>query len=168
MTTQGSVEWHAKLSAAHRGKSLGAEHRAALSAGHLGKLLSAETRAKLSTASRAAWANPEVRAKVTAAVRAAMARPEYAAKHSAAMNRPEVKARRAVALSVALLGNTNVRDAPVKGPCIYCGAPAQTHDHVIPRSRGGSDDPANLVLACVSCNASKGARTPEEWRASAQ
>jgi hypothetical protein len=36
-------------------------------------------------------------------------------------------------------------------------------DHVIPKSRGGSNKIDNLVLACGKCNASKNARTPEEW-----
>lgn len=40
-----------------------------------------------------------------------------------------------------------------------------TLDHVVPHSRGGSDDPASLVTACWSCNRDKGNRTPEEWRA---
>jgi 5-methylcytosine-specific restriction endonuclease McrA len=38
--------------------------------------------------------------------------------------------------------------------CVYCGAahgPMQI-DHVLPRAAGGSDDPANLVVACASCN----------------
>lgn len=49
--------------------------------------------------------------------------------------------------------------------CVYCGATGElTLDHVIPQSRGGSDTPENLVLACKSCNCSKGARTPNEWR----
>lgn len=49
--------------------------------------------------------------------------------------------------------------------CVYCGAtntPLQL-DHVFPRSRGGSDDPENLVACCRPCNASKGAKTPDEW-----
>lgn len=48
--------------------------------------------------------------------------------------------------------------------CRYCGrAPSRfTLDHVDPKSRGGSHDPANLVTACGSCNSRKGARTPEE------
>lgn len=51
--------------------------------------------------------------------------------------------------------------------CWYCGCVGVsfTLDHVMPRSRGGSSDPANLVPACRSCNSRKGARTPEEWLA---
>lgn len=51
----------------------------------------------------------------------------------------------------------------VLGECVYCGAPATTHDHVIPRTRGGSDSEENLVLACQPCNGSKADRTPTEW-----
>jgi hypothetical protein len=36
-------------------------------------------------------------------------------------------------------------------------------DHVFPKCRGGEDDDSNRVLACRSCNSSKGDRTPEEW-----
>ncbi len=31
-------------------------------------------------------------------------------------------------------------------------------DHLLARSRGGQNDPANLRILCVSCNASKGAK----------
>jgi hypothetical protein len=54
--------------------------------------------------------------------------------------------------------------------CRYCFSSladddASPHlDHVFPRSRGGWDDAANVVAACASCNTSKGARTPSEWR----
>lgn len=48
--------------------------------------------------------------------------------------------------------------------CVYCREREATClDHVIPRSRGGQDQPGNLVPACRPCNSSKGARTPEEW-----
>jgi hypothetical protein len=56
-----------------------------------------------------------------------------------------------------------VLGAPVLGECVYCDAPAQTWDHVIPRGRPGADDPDNLMPACWDCNRAKGARTPEEW-----
>ena len=38
-------------------------------------------------------------------------------------------------------------------------------DHVIPRSRGGTDDLENLVTACSACNLAKYDRTPSEWQA---
>lgn len=49
--------------------------------------------------------------------------------------------------------------------CVYCGVTEETIeiDHVIPVSRGGSDDESNLVAACKPCNRDKGAQTPEEW-----
>jgi 5-methylcytosine-specific restriction endonuclease McrA len=41
--------------------------------------------------------------------------------------------------------------------CQYCGATRKlTIDHVIPKSKGGSDDWDNLVVACSSCNIKKG------------
>lgn len=51
------------------------------------------------------------------------------------------------------------------GRCRYCDTRLETNyaiDHVIPKSRGGSNDLDNLVLTCKSCNSRKGARTPEE------
>lgn len=43
--------------------------------------------------------------------------------------------------------------------CRYCGASSpdvkMTVDHVVPTTLGGSDDPDNLVAACVDCNAGK-------------
>lgn len=38
-----------------------------------------------------------------------------------------------------------------------CTVAATCVDHVIPRARGGTDDPANLQASCTSCNARKGA-----------
>lgn len=39
--------------------------------------------------------------------------------------------------------------------CVYCGEPSEHVDHVIPRSRGGSDEIGNLVAACAVCNLTK-------------
>jgi hypothetical protein len=39
--------------------------------------------------------------------------------------------------------------------CAYCGSPANTVDHIIPRSKGGTDHLENLVAACSRCNYSK-------------
>ena len=40
--------------------------------------------------------------------------------------------------------------------------PPLTLDHIIPKSRGGSESWDNLITACVKCNNRKGSRTPEE------
>lgn len=43
--------------------------------------------------------------------------------------------------------------------CVYCGATPNTTvlhvDHVEPKSKGGTDDHANLVTACQPCNGGK-------------
>lgn len=54
--------------------------------------------------------------------------------------------------------------------CIYCNAPAQCLDHVVPLSKGGSDTPFNVVACCHTCNGEKGFKllgewTPPKWRA---
>ncbi|MBF9135217.1 HNH endonuclease [Plantactinospora sp. S1510] len=46
--------------------------------------------------------------------------------------------------------------------CAYCAGPADTVDHVLPRSRGGRNSWRNTVAACYSCNQAKGDRTPAE------
>lgn len=54
--------------------------------------------------------------------------------------------------------------AMLKEPCAYCDATDNiTVDHVVPLSRGGKHEIANLAPACVTCNCSKGAKTLEEW-----
>lgn len=49
--------------------------------------------------------------------------------------------------------------------CVYCGTGEGpfAHDHLFPHSHGGSDEANNLVLACQSCNSSKGDKTLTEW-----
>lgn len=51
------------------------------------------------------------------------------------------------------------------GRCVYCLAPSEVKDHVIPYARGGDDDLHNLAPACVACNEAKGDRTPLEFAA---
>lgn len=47
--------------------------------------------------------------------------------------------------------------------CIYCGGQPQHLDHIIPKSKGGSDDPKNLATSCARCNTSKGNKDVVEW-----
>jgi 5-methylcytosine-specific restriction endonuclease McrA len=54
--------------------------------------------------------------------------------------------------------------------CQYCGRygvelkprESLTRDHLVPLSRGGTNDWANVVTACSPCNTRKGNRMPEE------
>jgi 5-methylcytosine-specific restriction endonuclease McrA len=46
--------------------------------------------------------------------------------------------------------------------CQYCGAPAESLDHVQPKSKGGDHTWENVVAWCRSCNVRKGARTPDD------
>jgi 5-methylcytosine-specific restriction endonuclease McrA len=55
--------------------------------------------------------------------------------------------------------------------CWYCGASLNPFhgsggqiEHRTPRSKGGTDDPSNICVACVSCNMLKSHRTVEEFR----
>lgn len=53
-----------------------------------------------------------------------------------------------------------------RGKCYYCGTKVgDTYhvDHVIPLSRGGTNWPENLVIACPQCNQSKNDKLPHEW-----
>lgn len=49
------------------------------------------------------------------------------------------------------------------GPCVYCGAPATTVDHIRPLSRHGHEAPYNLVPACRRCNYGKRNRLLTGW-----
>lgn len=56
-----------------------------------------------------------------------------------------------------------------RGKCYYCAKKVgkKYHaDHVIPLVRGGSNGPENIVIACPTCNISKGSKLPSEWEGS--
>ena len=44
----------------------------------------------------------------------------------------------------------------VLDPCVYCGKPSETVEHVIPLSKGGKDSMLNRARACFLCNQSRG------------
>lgn len=66
------------------------------------------------------------------------------------------------ASSIALQNRIAQRDGGYC--CRYCGDTSfpLTLDHVLPKSRGGTNAESNLVLACAACNSEKGARLPHE------
>ena len=46
--------------------------------------------------------------------------------------------------------------------CQYCHGPAESIDHIVPRSRGGGHDWENVVAACRPCNVRKRDRYLED------
>lgn len=53
-----------------------------------------------------------------------------------------------------------------RGKCYYCGkkvGKVYHVDHVVPLSRGGSNGPENIVIACPTCNMRKASKLPHEW-----
>jgi RHS repeat-associated protein len=67
----------------------------------------------------------------------------------------------------------NAKDSDGLPRCEYCGrelteksgqSNSYEADHRVPYSRGGPSKGDNLAPACRTCNRSKGARTPQEWK----
>lgn len=53
-----------------------------------------------------------------------------------------------------------------KGKCYYCGKKTGDDyhiEHIVPLSRGGTNWPDNIVIACSACNLSKANKLPHEW-----
>lgn len=76
------------------------------------------------------------------------------------------RARKANAAGIFTKADVDLLYRSQKGKCWHCGKSIESGyhiDHLIPLSRGGSNWPNNLVLACPSCNLSKGAKMPHEW-----
>jgi hypothetical protein len=83
-----------------------------------------------------------------------------------ARNRAQLNARRARKLAAQIAGPVPAAvyaAVLASGPCVYCGAPATTADHVRPLARGGYEAADNLVPACLPCNSSKSDRLLIEW-----
>jgi len=56
------------------------------------------------------------------------------------------------------------REQELPKACVYCSSMTDlTTDHLIPQSRGGDDSADNVVLACKSCNTSRGEKGIFEW-----
>ena len=52
--------------------------------------------------------------------------------------------------------------------CAYCGDSVEngarlTLDHILPASKGGSNDDTNLITCCERCNKSRGNRSIGRW-----
>lgn len=50
-----------------------------------------------------------------------------------------------------------LRRTLVADPCVWCGGPGGTIEHVLPRAMGGLSEWTNIVGACRACNERRGA-----------
>lgn len=83
-----------------------------------------------------------------------------------AQRRRSGNARRARKQAAQVAGPVSMRvyrDVVESGDCVYCGAEADTVDHIQPLARGGHEAEYNLVPACDYCNSSKCASPLTDW-----
>jgi 5-methylcytosine-specific restriction endonuclease McrA len=78
------------------------------------------------------------------------------------------KARRREAPGIITAADIRGQYDAQRGTCFYCSlslADCLFHvDHHIPLSRGGTNEPDNIVLACPACNMAKGTKLPHEFQ----
>ncbi|TAL79461.1 MAG: HNH endonuclease [Bacteroidetes bacterium] len=56
------------------------------------------------------------------------------------------------------------REQQLPRECVFCRSSTNlTTDHLVPQNRGGDDSADNLVMACSSCNSSRGDKGIFEW-----
>jgi 5-methylcytosine-specific restriction endonuclease McrA len=63
-------------------------------------------------------------------------------------------------------GDIKAQYARQRGRCYWCRTKVRGSyhvDHVVPLSRGGSNGPENIVIACPTCNMQKHAKHPMDW-----
>lgn len=91
--------------------------------------------------------------------------PQRKAQHTA--NSRNRHARKKNAIGTHTAQQVQEQHKRQNGRCYYCRCKVrwgEHHvDHVIPLSRGGSNDISNLVITCPSCNLKKHAKMPHEW-----
>ncbi len=105
-------------------------------------------------------ATPEGRTKKRVAQRAEYQRnrPDYLARVAASEH------RRRNAPGDLSAANIQALKDDAAGVCAYCLKPGATHiEHCTPLSRGGWNALDNVVMACPTCNLSKGTRTVLEF-----
>lgn len=88
------------------------------------------------------------------------------ARESARKNERNRRARKLESQGTYTDADVDLQYKRQKGRCYYCKVKVgKTYhiDHVVPLSRGGANDPSNLVVACTTCNLSKQNRLPHEW-----
>lgn len=113
---------------------------------------------------RALRSDPEFRAAENLKKRAAIKQESYRLSRRAGQQR--YKARKLNATGSHTKDDILRQYSAQHGLCWWCGESAGEDwqaDHLVPLSRGGSNAPENIVIACRHCNQSKNNRLPHEW-----
>jgi len=90
----------------------------------------------------------------------------YAAHHDQFLHYARTKrARKAGNGGAHTLNEWRAKCSAFDERCAYCGVARKlTRDHDVPLSRGGTDDIANILPACMPCNRKKHTQTAAEFR----
>lgn len=56
-----------------------------------------------------------------------------------------------------------IRESWGDAPCVFCGQPSDTADHIIPLRLGGVAVPGNLQPCCRSCNSRRRGHEDLPW-----
>jgi len=106
--------------------------------------------------------NPELREKRNAWKRAW----DKANRHVRRTSERNRRAKKRLAEGTHTAAETAAIRRSQKNRCVYCRVKLGRHghlDHIIPLSRGGSNERRNLQWLCAECNIRKGAKDPIEF-----
>lgn len=110
------------------------------------------------------YSTPEAKERKRAYEKSRYSLPSWKAQHS--VHRQLRRARKNAAPGRHTVEDIRNQFDRQKGKCYWCNSKlAKYHvDHIVPLSRGGSNWPDNIVIACPTCNCSKHAKLPHEWK----
>lgn len=87
-------------------------------------------------------------------------------KDSVRSHKVNYHARKKAAVGIITIEVIELRHQQQKNRCYYCDDPyndAYHIDHMIPLARGGTNEPHNICISCISCNLRKHTKMPWDF-----